>query len=289
QVRAGDVLAEIASLELENLQLKLLESHLRIGLLEDTLGRLGKLDDVQVLARRRLWETESQYKAALDQRDSLRRQLEILGLSRRQLERLLGEQRLVEALPIRSPIDGVVVAFDRALGEAVGEREALLEIHDLSRVWVQGHVSERDLARIRIDEQSPQQARVRFSAYPGLVVEGIVRRSGQLLGSQDRTLAVWIELSGTPAELLHHNMLARVAMVVDQTSPVLAVPHEAVVREGTRAFVFVQKRDGTFQRRRVQPGRRDDRYQEIVAGLSGGEVIAVRAAAQLQTAYASLR
>jgi hypothetical protein len=53
--------------------------------------------------------------------------------------------------------------------------------------------------------------------------------------------------------------------------------------------VFLQKLDGTFERRLVQTGRADDRFIEVLAGLAAGDQVAVGGVAQLQTAYAAIR
>ena len=67
------------------------------------------------------------------------------------------------------------------------------------------------------------------------------------------------------------------------------MPSEALLRDGLRSYLFVRRPDETFERRLVETGRADDRFIEITRGLEAGEAIAVRGAAELQTAYASLR
>ena len=69
----------------------------------------------------------------------------------------------------------------------------------------------------------------------------------------------------------------------------LAVPRSAVVYEGTRAFVFVRKGDGSFERRAIDLGPGDDRGGEVRGGLRAGEPVAVGGAAELQTAHAVVR
>jgi multidrug resistance efflux pump len=77
-----------------------------------------------------------------------------------QLSRLKQRKELTAALagPLR-PIDGVVVTFDRVLGQAVKPDDKLFGIHDLSQPLVQGYVSERDVASIR----TGQDVRVRLA------------------------------------------------------------------------------------------------------------------------------
>ncbi|MCI0459358.1 MAG: efflux RND transporter periplasmic adaptor subunit [Gemmataceae bacterium] len=282
-VRAGDVLAEVASLELQSLQLDLLRAHLQVGLLEEVFKALRNVD--QILARRQIWETESLYNATRNRRESVQRKLETVGLSPAQLEALLTRKKLVESLPIRASIDGVVVHFDKVLGQVIKAEEPVFEIHDLSHTWVQGYLSERDLAHVQIG----QRARVRLVADPSFLAEGTVAGSGRVFGAENRTLSLWVQLDKRPDPVLQHNMLARLKLTRRRPEPTLAVPWETVVREGLRAYVFVQKPDGTFDRRPIETGRADDRYVEITQGLQAEEKVAVRGTADLQTAYASLR
>ena len=84
-------------------------------------------------------------------------------------------------------------------------------------------------------------------------------------------------------------MAARVTLTTDRPSPTLAIPLSAVVRDGLRSFVFVQKADGTFDRRRIELGRADDRLVEVKSGLQRGESVATGGVPQIQTAFAAVR
>jgi RND family efflux transporter MFP subunit len=281
-VRAGDVVAEVASLELQSQQLDLLRAHLEGRLLEDNLERLKA---ATTASRRQVLEAESQLNANRNRRDNLTRQLLAAGLTSEQLDAVRAGKPVAETLPVRAPLDGVVVSFDRVLGQAVKAEEPLFEVHDLSRPLVQGFVSEAGLARVRLG----QAVRVRFTAEPGFVAEGTVVRSGRLFGTDDRTLSVWVELRDSPPRPLLNNQLARLALTVDRPGPTLAVPLAAVARELTRAFVFVEKEDGSFERRSVETGRADDRRVAVMRGLRRHERIAVAGVAGLQTADAVVR
>ena len=282
-VKAGDVLAEVFSLDLHALQLDLLRAHLEGELLEDTYERLKASGEAT--ARRRLLEQEALVNASRQQRDTLRRRLRVAGLAGEQIDDAVKTGTIIEAVPVRSPIDGVVVGFDRTLGQAVKAEEPLFTVHDLSRPVVQGYVSERDLSRVRVG----QKVRVRVAGDPAFLADGTVARSGRSVGPDSRTLSVWVELDRPPAQPLRHNQLARLTLVLGHPQPALAVPRSAVVYEGTRAYAFVRQPDGAFDRVPVEPGRADDRFVEITRGLKPGDPVAVRGTAELQTAYAGIK
>jgi cobalt-zinc-cadmium efflux system membrane fusion protein len=289
QVVARDaVVAEVVSLDLQNLQLELLRHHLQLELLDKTLGHLKPLAEEgnAALSRRHYREVQAAAAATRHKRDTVQRKLETLGLTARQIQDLCDRRQFAEALPVRAPLAGAVVRFHATLGQAVKADEPLFEIHDLARPVVRGFVAERQRARVQIG----QQARVRLAAAPGDVLGATLARTGQEFEA-DRTLSVWAELNETdtgPAPLLH-GMLASLTLVVAESEPVLAVPRAALAREGMQSFLFVRRADGTFERRPVAVGRSDDRFVEITDGLSQGEPIAVEGIAGLQAAYAAIR
>lgn len=102
-------------------------------------------------------------------------------------------------------------------------------------------------------------------------------------------MLLWADLQSPPAEPLLHGMFASLTVEIGSGQPTLAVPHTAVVREGSRAFVFVRDTSGIFERRSVRTGRSDDLAVELLEGVSAGEIVAITAAQQLQTAFAALR
>ncbi|HQU42292.1 MAG: hypothetical protein B7Z73_01220 [Planctomycetia bacterium 21-64-5] len=285
QAHAGDVLAEITGLEIQNLQIQFLKAHLRSELLRDLLEKRRVLSAAHDIAVRQLWETESQYNAALNDRETARRKLRSIGLSDQDMKSILSEKRILDSVPVRAPIDGTVVRFDKVLGQSLQAQEPLFEIDDLSRIWVEAYLSEREVAKVSIG----QRARVRLVARPDLVLEGVVARSSRILGAENRALSAWIELKNVAGAQLERNMMAKISLPLRRSAPSLAVPLGAIIRESTRSYVFVRQKDGRFERRLVRTGRADDRFAQVAAGLKPGEMVAVRGAADLQTAYASVR
>lgn len=284
-VTAGDVIAKIASVEFQETQLQLLRAHFEAALLLDQLDRYRKLETNQIVSQSQMQQAEASYKDALFREDSAKRTLLTMGLTEGQLTTLTSQQQLIALLPVRAPISGVVVGFEKALGQAIDAEEPLFEIHDLSSVWVRAHLSERDVAAVNVGTP----ARVRFLALPDFVGEGKVVRSSGILGVADRTLSVWVELNDIKTAEVFHNMLTRITFHRGHSDPVLALPLEAIVTQGTRSYVFVKQIDGAFTRRNVTLGRRDDSHVEVTTGLAPGELVAVHGADKLQTAYASIR
>jgi RND family efflux transporter MFP subunit len=286
-VSAGEVVAEVASLELQNLQLELLRNHLELGVLEQTLKALPTSTSPDAIPARQRREIESAATTARQRRDDLRRKLEAVGLSPEQVKSLVEKQEFAATLPVRAPINGAVVRFQAVLGQAVKPEDPLFEIQDPSSARFRAFVTERQLPRVRIG----QTARLRLLANPDFQTEATVVRSDPVFSANDRTLSLWAEPNQPLPPAWLPGMLTRQVVVVALSEPTLAVPVDAVLSEGTRTYLFVRKdRNAPLERRLVATGRRDDRFVEITQGLQEGkEEVAVRGVSGLQTAYASLK
>ena len=213
-VRAGQVLAEVDSLELRHLQLELLETAAKMRWTRNSLERLAALGREGNVPKQQIWQLQNNLTVLQQRTANLVRKLTILGLTEAQVERLeqldLGQpgasEAIVATLPVRAPADGWLVGFDVIPGQVVQPQDRLFEIHDLSKVWAKGFVFERDTVKVRVG----QHAHVTFSAYPGLEVAGTVVRTAPMLESSERVLPVWIEIDN-PDLRLKQGMLARVA------------------------------------------------------------------------------
>ena len=216
QVSAGDVLAEVDSLQLRSLQLELLQTVTESRLAEQSLKRLEELSGQGVMPKRRIWELQNEVETLRLRGETVKRQLTLLGLEPKAIERI--EQAdltksaslvdLVQTVPVRAPTSGLIVGFHVLPGQVVHRDEALFEIHDLSRVWVKGYVNERDASRV----EPGQPARVHFPAYPDLEAIGKVVRISPQMDDHERVLPFWVEVAN-PEHRLLDGMLARVTVL----------------------------------------------------------------------------
>jgi len=283
QLKRGDVIAELMSQEFLTLQLELLSAEIALQLQQTSVTNYRSAQ--AGISERQLWEGESELNRLRSQRDSLRSKLRMVGLVDSQLDELARTRQVLPYLPLRAPIDGRLVAFDQYLGSVVQSDESLFEIHDSTRAWVQAYVSEMDVPRI----ERGQQVRVRFVAAPNEVISGTVVSGPQAATNDMRTHVVWVELTQASNIPLSHNMFASVTIETGGGTTGLAVPREALVAEGTRSYVFVQKEDQAFERRAVVTGVSNDRWVQVLDGLNAGQAVAVRGARALQSGYAALK
>jgi Cu(I)/Ag(I) efflux system membrane fusion protein len=202
---------------------------------------------------------------------SARRRLELLGISGQEIDEVLRTGKAVDAIAIRSPVDGYVVAKSAVVGVAVQPGTVLFEVADLSQVWVTADVYEQDIPRIHVG----QKARMELSSFPGELHTGKVQFIYPVLDAGSRTLRVRIEFKNKTdrnGPRLRPGMSGTVYLDLPRTSGLLA-PAEAVVDTGEAQYVFVAKAGGHFEPRLVKVGARLKDRVEILSGVSEGDVV----------------
>jgi multidrug efflux pump subunit AcrA (membrane-fusion protein) len=84
-------------------------------------------------------------------------------------------------------------------------------------------------------------------------------------------------------------MMMTISVSLEPGVNCLSVPIQAIIKDGTSYFAFVEKENGYVERRRVVIGRSDLEHVEILQGIVVGETVIVSGSRGLQTAFASLR
>jgi membrane fusion protein, copper/silver efflux system len=199
--------------------------------------------------------------------------LRYLDFPSSEMERLKREAEAREIVTIPSPVSGTVIEKPALQGMRFMPGETLYKIVDLSQVWLIAEVFEQDLATVAVG----QPAKIVVKAYPDRSFAGRVAFIYPTVGEQTRTARVRIEISN-PGDLLKQEMYASVEIA----SPVgrrdvLAVPDSAVIDNGARQVVLIDRGEGRFEPRPVRLGEKADGYVEVRDGVAADERVVVGA------------
>ena len=239
-----------------------------------------------ILARRLLDNAgDADGRAAANARELLeaaRRRLGYWDISESEIERIERAGTPQRTVTLASPASGVVVEKNVVAGSRVMPGMPLYRIADLSRVWVEGEVFERDLGVVRVG----QRASVTVDAYPGEVFAGRVAYVYPSVSLETRTGRVRIELDN-PGMRLMPGMYARVELEAATERQALLIPRDAVHATGERDMVFVRDAAGALHARTITTGLIAGTEIEVLSGLRAGEQI-VSSAAFLVDAESSM-
>ena len=199
-----------------------------------------------------------------------RRHLLILGLSSSTIDSLPKKPDLAAVFSLNSPIAGTVIERNATVGASVGTDSNLFKIIDLSRVWIDANVFEKDLAHVRMG----QEVKVNLPALPGSTYTGRVILIDSVVDPETRTIKVRTEVAN-PDSRLKPDMFANVEIVTDLNRSAISIPQTAVLNDGGKTVVFVAEGNG-YQKREVHTGIQNGDRLEIVEGLSAGEKVVVK-------------
>jgi len=262
--------------------------HLSAGAPGDSV-RVG--DPLLTIYSPELLASQQEYLVALDHRDRVdgspdpavieaagrlleatRRRLLLQDVTPAQIVDLETTREAPRTVTLHSPVAGTITARNVSHGERIESETSLLDIADLSTVWVIADVYEPDLPFVA----PGQEAVVKLAYLPGREWRGRVALVSPLVDPTTRTVKVRVVLDNRGLDL-KPGMFAQAELRLDLGAR-LSVPKDAVLRSGTRDVVFVERGEGHFAPREVRLGLElADRY-EVVDGLAAGDRVVSSAA-----------
>ena len=263
-VASGQALVTLDSIELGEALNRYHQAKTRLRLAKDKLDRALALSEKKIIARKDVFQAESDYQIAQADFHNDEERLSLYGLSVSGLKEGKQERPL---LTVRSPISGVITAKEAVVGELSDPARSLYTVADLALVWVLVDINEKDLAKVH----KSQDAIVTVGAFPDLKLQGRITHIADLVDEATRTVKARVEVAN-PGRKLKPEMFATVELTLPaDTSPVLAVPEEALQELHGEKVLFVTG-DGTeFAPRKVALGRITGGMAEVVSGLKEGE------------------
>jgi membrane fusion protein, heavy metal efflux system len=199
-----------------------------------------------------------------------RRHLLILGLKDSAIDSLASKPNLASVFSLNAPISGVVVERNATVGATVGSDASVFKIIDISSVWVDANVFEKDLGRVR----RGQEVRVTVPAFPGVTFSGRVILISSVVNPDTRGVQVRTEVSNADGRL-KPDMFANVEIITDVRRAAISLPQSAVLDDGGKKIVFVQTDKG-YEKHIVTIGIENGDRIEILDGLQAGDHVVVK-------------
>jgi membrane fusion protein (multidrug efflux system) len=180
---------------------------------------------------------------------------------------------------IVAPFDGIAGIRAVDLGDYVKDGADLVNVEDLSQVWVDFRLPERFIARVR-----PGQAvDVTLDALPGQRFRGQVDALDSLIDANGRSLLVRARIDN-PGGVLKAGLFARTRIVFARREQALVVPEEALVPQGDRQWLVkvVDGPDGKVSKRvEARLGLRVAGKAEVLDGVAAGDLVVTAGQARL--------
>lgn len=218
-------------------------------------------------------QAQADLTAAQTAMDSARNRLRIFGLTDERITRLEDSKAASPVTEVVAPIDGIVT--DRQVGPGqyiqAGSSTPVYTLGDLSTVWLVADVREVDAPLVEVG----QEVEVRVLALPGKLLRAKLSSVGSQVDPVTRRVPVRAVLDNRDGKL-KPEMFASFNIVTSGEAQSLAVPEEAVVREGEAARVWIVEGNNALALRNIRTGRSSHGMVEVLDGLKGGERVVTR-------------
>lgn len=169
---------------------------------------------------------------------------------------------------IVAPFAGVLDAVSVSKGEIVDPATPIFTVSDLSTVWVQADVAERDLGAVKVGDA----VELKVSAFPGRVFAGRVTYIPDQIESGTGMAKVRCEVPN-PNGALRVNMFATVTILSQQGGNAVIVPSSSLQDVNGQSVVFIPTGRGEFAWRAVHTGPAANGKTQVTSGLTAGTQI----------------
>jgi cobalt-zinc-cadmium efflux system membrane fusion protein len=181
----------------------------------------------------------------------------------------------------KAPFAGVVVKASVSVGDLVDESREVFSVADLSRLWVQAEVYEKDLSHIRVG----QDARIHVDTYPNETFSGHVTYISDVLDPQTRTARVRCELAN-PKFKLKTDIFASIELPRNFDKQAISIHTSALQWIDGKTVVFLRRAQTQFEKREMESGVSMNGQTEILHGLNAGAPVVTQGSFHLKSILA---
>jgi len=284
RVKKGDVLLYVSSPDVSNAISAYRKAGNRLDLAQHNLDRNKDLLEHKALSQRDFEAAQADYNDASTDVQTALEALRIFGVTAEDITE--AERQNVGIRPelaMRAPIEGTIVQKMVLPGQLIqAGTTAAFVISDVSTLWVQGHIYEKDLPFVHTGDT----VEMRNASFP-TVFHGTVSYIGDMIDPATRTTPVRI-VTRNSDNLLKKDLFLDVTIADKSQRNVLVVPTTSVLYDDQNfPFVYLQVPSGGFAQRKVTMGAQQQDQVEITDGLREGDRVVSQGSIFLQFANSS--
>lgn len=264
QVKAGQTLAVLDSLEVGEAHSAYLQAITQHAVAKADFERAEKLHADQVIAQKDHLRAHAEYEKSKAALAAAGDRLRMLGVALAPA----ADGKAVSTFPLPTPFAGTVIEKHAILGELGQPDKHLFTVADLSKLWIEANLFEKDLGRVKLGAD----AAVTVAAYPEEIFRGKLTYVAAVVDKETRTVQARVEVANSDGRL-KPEMFATAAIATggkDGKAKALVLPEQAVVLMQGRSTVFVEEHGG-FEPRGVELGEKLRGRVVVKAGLQAGE------------------
>lgn len=267
-VKAGQALAVLDSIELGEARSAYLQAASEAAVAAAGFERAQRLQADNIIPEKEFLRARAEHEKT---RAALRAAADRLRMMGVDPAKLSGS-----TFPVVAPFAGTIIEKKAVLGELAPVDQSLFTVADLSVLWIEANLFEKDLAKVR----PGAQASVTVSAYPDEAFKGRLTYISSVVDKESRTVKARVEVPN-PDGRLKPEMFATAAIHTGSSVKALLLLEDAVLLVQGQPTVFVAGKGG-FEPRPVELGERGQGMVVIKSGVEPGEAVVVGGAYALK-------
>ena len=273
-VRSGTPLVRIASPELGQLQLQLLQASTRATLARQAARREEALFKEGIIPQRRVQEAQAGLSEAEAMLNQAKAGLRLSGMSAATIARIAASGKPQDSITLAATQAGIVTEIAVKPGQRVEAATALLHVAQIDSLW--------------LDIQLPVFEGANWPAGTKVKVQGRdvtarILSTSPSVSSSSQTVVLRAAVEGKTG-LVRPGEFVTVELPVAATQGSWDVPLSTVAHDGNQAYVFVRTSDG-FEARPVKVVVSTGQRVRVQGALKAGEQIAVSGVVALKGAW----
>ena len=204
--------------------------------------------------------------------ENARRKLELLDVSKKEIQQLKTTQRIRKYIVLTAPFDGTVMYKGVNEGARINPGTPLVKITNLNSLWLMADIYAYELDKVAVG----QTVTITMDYLPGETFKGKIAFIYPTLNTKTRTAKVRIDLNNDKREL-KPGMFANVNIKGKDLGVYPLVPEQAILRSGRKNTVILALGQGKYKPVQVKLGAYANGYYQVLDGLSAGSKIVTSA------------
>jgi membrane fusion protein, heavy metal efflux system len=278
-VQAGSVLLVLDSQEIAQAYAEYAREHSELQYTTHAHELAKDLYENKALALKDLKQAENELVKARAEFRRAKERLLSLRVPAQELAKPLEQQKVTSRFEMKSPLTGIVVERNVTPGQSIGGNsdQVVFTVADLDVLQVVADVYERDLALVK----EGQVAKVSVEAYQDVSFPATVASIGDVVDPTSRTikLRAWVN---NKDHRLKPEMFARLHIEIGESTPLLIIPHEAVLEMNGKQFVYIVEGADRYVKREVKVSTISPDQVRVLEGLTSGQRIVTKGAVLIQ-------
>lgn len=260
RVKPGEVLADIESSDLGRAQANAEALRAKEIVALSNLKREEQLAAARVTAAREAEMAKAEHEALRAERRAAEKAVAAFGAT------VSGE---VGILKLRSPIAGRVIMVEASQGQTIEPDDTLFEIADLSTVWVELVIFEKDLQRVHAGDT----VEIVSSAGKGEPLKGKLAHLSDLVDPDSRSAIGRVEVDNSKGRLRPGQSTTARIHAQSSGEHTLTVPKSSITFVDGKPTAFLLVSPGLVEPHPIELGPDDGEYVAIRKGLRAGDSV----------------